>query len=141
MHKTPQAKKLVLVLAISTSVTGTKEAPKVRVMDRISCIHYPVQFRNNKGRDVLAFLNSRREVNAITPAYVAQLGLKVQKTDVGAQKIDGSSLVTYGMVIATFQVFDKLSRSWFFQGTFLLTDISMEVVLGILFVTVNNANV
>ena len=50
----------------------------------------------------------------MTPAYTAQLGLKVQKTNIGAQKIDGSSLKTHGIVIATFQVFDKLSRSWFF---------------------------
>lgn len=38
----------------------------------------------------------------MTPAYAKQLGLKVRKTDVGAQKIDGSSLAIYGMVIARF---------------------------------------
>ena len=34
-------------------------------------------------------------------AYAAQLGLKIQKTHVGTQKIDGSQLKTYGIVIAT----------------------------------------
>ena len=47
----------------------------------------------------------------MTPAYTVKLGLKVRKTNVSAQKIDGFSLTTYGMVIAAFQVFDKLSHS------------------------------
>ena len=33
---------------------------------------------------------------------MAQLGLKVQKRNVGAQKIDGSLLATYGIIIAAF---------------------------------------
>ena len=113
----------------------------MRVLDRVPCIRYPVQFRKDKGKDVLALLNSKSEVSAMTPAYAAHLGLKVRMIDVGAQKIDGSSLATYGMVIAAFQVFDKLVCSWFFQKTFLLADISMEVVLGIPFLTLSNAYV
>ena len=45
------------------------------------------------------------------------------------------------MVIAAFQVFNKLSHSWFFQKTFLLTNISMEVVLGMSFLTLSNADI
>ena len=38
-----QAKKLVSVLAISSSVTGaSREAPKIKVLDKISCICYPI---------------------------------------------------------------------------------------------------
>ena len=115
----PQAKKLVSVSATSSSVTGaSREAPKVRVLDRVPCIRYPVQFCKDKGKDVLALLDFGSEVNAMTPAHAAHLGLKVRVTDVGAQKIDGSSLATYGMVIAAFQIVDKLGRSQFFQGTF-----------------------
>ena len=77
----------------------------------------------------------------MTPAYSAHLGLKVRVTNVGAQKIDGSSLTTYNMVIAAFQIVNKLGRSWFFLETFLLANISMEVVLGILFLTFSNANI
>ena len=77
----------------------------------------------------------------MTPAYTAHLGLKMRVTDVGAQEIDGSSLATYNMVIAAFQVIDKLGCSWFFQETFLLSDISMEVVLGMPFLTLSNVNV
>ena len=45
------------------------------------------------------------------------------------------------MVIAGFQVQDKLRRARFFQKTFLVADTSMEVVLRILFFILSNANV
>ena len=110
-----QAKKLVLVSMPSSSVTGaSKEAPKVRVLDKVPCIYYPVQFRKNKDKDVLALLNFGSEVNAISPIYAAHLGFKVRVTNVGVQKIEGFSLTTYGIVIAAFEVVDKLGRSWFF---------------------------
>ena len=86
-------------------------------------------------------LDSRSEVNAITPVYAAHLGLKMRVTNVGMQKIDRSSLAIYGMVIAAFQVVNKLGRSWFFQETFLLADIIMEMVLGIPLLTFSNADV
>ena len=38
----------------------------------------------------------------------------MQKINVNTWKIDGSLLAIYGMVIAAFQVFSKLCRSWFF---------------------------
>ena len=50
----------------------------------------------------------------MTLAYAKQLGLRTRKTDVGAQKIDGSSLDTFGMVIAGFQVIDKFGKGRFF---------------------------
>ena len=83
MHQARQAKKLVSVSATFTLVTGAKEAPKVRVMDQISYICYPMQFQKDKSRDVLALLDFGSKVNAMIPAYKAQLGLKVQRTDVG----------------------------------------------------------
>ena len=70
-----------------------------------------MQFGKDKGKNVLALLDFESEVNAMTPAYAAQLGLKVQKTDICAQKIDRSSLATYGMVIAAFQLLNKLGPS------------------------------
>ena len=95
-------------------VTDAKKAQKMRVLDRVSYICYFVQFWKNKSRDVLALLNSRSEINAMTLAYTAQLGLKVRKTNLGAQKIDGSSLAIYNMLIVAFQLLNKLDRSWFF---------------------------
>ena len=77
----------------------------------------------------------------MTPAYAAHLSLKVRVTDINAQKIDGSLLATYGIVIVAFQALDKLGRSWFFQKTFLLVDIKIKVVLGMLFLIFSNVNV
>ena len=45
------------------------------------------------------------------------------------------------MVLASFQVEDKLGRARFFQETFLLANISAEVVLGMPFLTLSNADV
>ena len=123
-------------------VTGaSKEAPEV-VLDWVPCIHYLVQFRKNKeGETIWALIDFGSEVNVMTPAYAKQLGLRTQKTDVGAQKIDGSLLTTYGIVIAGFQIKDKLNRARFFQKTFLLANTSKEVILGMHFLTFSNADI
>ena len=122
MPKASKAKKLVLVLATSASVTGaSKEAEvtqatqegKEMILDRVPCIHYRVQFRKDK-ETIRALIDSGSEVNAMTSAYAKKLGLQTQKTNVEAQKIDGSSLDTFGILIAGFQVIDKLGRAWFF---------------------------
>ena len=61
----------------------------------------------------------------MTLAYAKQLGFQVRKTDVGAQKIDGLLLRTFGMVIAGFQVEDKLGKARFFQ--IFSFDLAMEL--------------
>ena len=86
----------------------------MRVLDRVSCICYPVQFCKDKNKDILALLDSGSKVNAMILAYAAYLGLTIRVTNVSAQKIDRSSLATYSIVIAAFQVVDKLGRSQFF---------------------------
>ena len=73
--------------------------------------------------------------------YAKNLGLWTQKTDVRAQKIDGSLLETYKIVIAAFQVKDELNRAQFFQEILLLANVSLEVVLRMLFLTLSNANI
>ena len=77
----------------------------------------------------------------MTPTYTAHLSLTVKVTNVGMQKIDRSLPATYDIVIAAFQVVDKLGRSQFFQETFLLADISIKVVLGKPFFTLSNVNI
>ena len=57
-----------------------------------------------------ALIDSGSEVNAMYPAYATKLGLCARKINVGAQKIDGSYLDTFGMVIADCSVKDKLGR-------------------------------
>ena len=85
-------------------------------------------------------LDSGSEVNAMSPAYTKRLGFKTRKTNVRAQKSDGSALETFGMVIADFQVEDKGGRPKFFQKTFLVADTKFEVIPGISFLKLNNAD-
>ena len=62
----------------------------MRVLDKISYIYYQVQVQKDKNKDVLALLKSKSKLNAIILAYAVQLGLKVQKTNIDAQKINRS---------------------------------------------------
>ncbi len=77
----------------------------------------------------------------MTLAYVAELGLTTQKTSVRAQKIDGLSLETYSMALASFSLQDSLKTVWFFEETFLLTDTSMEVVFRMPFLSFSNVDI
>ena len=90
------------VLANSVPVTDNNE----KVIIRVPCIYYPVRFQENQGQEsqeqVRALLNSGSKVNTINPAFARKLGLYIQKTNVGAQKIDSSTLKIFGMVIADF---------------------------------------
>ena len=111
------------------------------VVVRVPCIHYPVRFQEGQQQQVRALLDSGSEVNAMSPAYAERLGLKTWKTNVGAQKIDGSALETFGMVIADFQMEDKSGRPRFFQETFLVADTRFEVILRMPFLKISNADV
>ena len=77
----------------------------------------------------------------MNPDFARKLGLKVWKTNIGAQKIAGSALETFGMVIEDFQVEDKANRPRFFQETFLVADTQFEVILGMPFLKISNADV
>ena len=75
------------------------------------------------------------------PTYATKLGFRARKIDVGAQKIDGSYLDTFGMVIAEYSVKKKLERVRFFQETFLLANIGLEVVLEMPFLNLSKADI
>ena len=77
----------------------------------------------------------------MNPDFARKLGLKVWKTNIGAQKIDGFVLETFGMVIADFQLGDKANKPRFFQETFLVADTQFEVILGMPFLKISNADV
>ena len=74
----------------------------MRVLDQVPYIYCLVQFHKDNGKDILALLDFGSKVNAMTLAYMAQLGLKVRKTNLGAQKIAKSSLETYNIIIVAF---------------------------------------
>ena len=89
----------------------TDAREEVLVLEHVPCIYYPIWF---KKKDVQDLIDSGSEVNAMTLVYASKLDLKVYYTDVGAQKIDGPTLKTFGIVLANFQVEDKLWRARFF---------------------------
>ena len=50
-------------------------------------------------------------------------------------------LDTYGMVFAVFSVKNKVNQVRFFEETFLVANVSLEVVFGMLFLTLSGANI
>ncbi len=77
----------------------------------------------------------------MSQAFAQQLGLKIRKTNVRAQKIDGTTLETYGMVVSTFSVSDKDGKERSFEESFLLAVVRLDIVLGMPFLTMSNADV
>lgn len=47
----------------------------------------------------------------------------------------------FGIVLTSFQVENKLGRAQFIQETFLVADISVDVILGMPFFSLNNADI
>ena len=97
------------VLTNSTPITVASE----EALKYVPYVHCPVQFRKDSSK-TKALINSGSEINVMSPAYIKKLGLWIRKTDVGAQKIDGSCLNTFRMVIAGFQIQNKLGKARFF---------------------------
>ena len=88
-----------------------------------------------------ALIDSSNKVNAMHPTYATKLGFHDRKIDVGIQKINRSHLDTFGMVIADCSVKNKLGRVQFFQETFLLINIGLEVVLEIPFLILSKVDI
>ena len=133
------AKKLDLVSATSLLVIETSKKKHVS-LEQVLYIYYLLHFWKDTA-SVRALIDLSSDVNAMILAYASKLDLKVYLTNVRAQKIDGFTLETFGMVLASFEVEDKLGRAQLFQKTFLVADISTEVVLNMSFLTFSNANV
>lgn len=73
--------------------------------------------------------------------FTKKLGLQGWKTEVRALKIDGLILKIFGMVMTSFSIDDKFEKSRFFEEIFFLTDNSMDIVLGMFFLTLSNAKI
>ena len=83
-------------------------------IERVLYIRYPVRFRRkndeDEDKDIRALIDSGNEVNAIHLAYATKLGLRARKIDVSTQKIDGSHLDIFRIVIVDCLVKNKLGR-------------------------------
>ena len=85
--------------------------------------------------------DSSSEVNAIYPAFAKKLGLVVQTTNVGTQKIDDTTLETYWIMVTAFLVTDQANRIKFFEKIFLVANVSPEMVHGMLFLILNSVDI
>ena len=90
---------------------------------------------------MLILFDSSSKVNAVYPVFAKKLGFFIRLTDVRMQKIDGTILNIYGIVVAAFLVKEKANQIRFFEETFLVANISLKVVLGIPFLTLSGVNV
>ena len=73
--------------------------------------------------------------------FAERLGLVVQTTNVSAQKIDGTTLETYEIVVVVFSVTDQANRVRFFEKIFLVANVSLDVVFGMPFFSLSGADV
>lgn len=66
-------------------------------------------------------------------AFALQLGLKIQKTNMKARKIDGTILEIYEIVVFTLFILNKDSQIRFSKQSFLLSNIKLEMVFGMFY--------
>ena len=85
-------------MATFLSVIETSKENNI-TLQRVSCIYYLIGF---KKKEVQALIDLRSKVNAIILVYALELSLKVYHIKVGAQKMIGSTLDTFEMVLANF---------------------------------------
>ncbi len=91
-------------------MTSTSMTEKIEEkLEQVPCICYLVTFKDQ----TKALLDSKSEVNTMSQTFAQQLGLKICKTNVGVQKIDGTTLEIYKIVVSTFSVLDKDGRERF----------------------------
>lgn len=80
-------------------------------------------------------------MNMMQQSFAKKLIFRICKTDVVTQKINGGRQETYIIVIVSSQLNDKDKKSHFFEDTFGLPDISINVTFGIFFLTLSKVKV
>ena len=75
------------------------------------------------------------------PIFIEKLDLIIQSINIIAQKIDGTTFKIYKMIVAVFLIINQVNRVKFFEETFLIANISLDIVCEMLFLTLSSANV
>ena len=70
-----------------------------------------------------------------------KLCLAIQFINFSAQKIDGITFKTYGIVIMAFSVIDQANKIKLFEKIFLVANVSSDVVFGMFFLILSGANI
>ena len=127
---------------MATAKTMTDVREEALILKYVPCIYYPVKFKKDAYEtQVRILIDLGNEVNTIYLTFIKELGLPMKLIDVGAHKIDDTMLSIYGMVVAALSLINKSNQVKFFKETFLVANISPEIVYGMLFLTLSNANV
>lgn len=93
-------------------------------LQRVPCMQWLMQF----GQYLIeTHINFGSKINTIQPSFARKLGLNIGEINVDIQRINGIKLEIFDMVIACFLVENKVGKSHFFEDTFLLGDISMNI--------------
>ena len=119
---------------------GNESESEYPNLAQVPCIQYPITFRK-MSMPMSALFDSGSKVNAIHPTFTREPGLPIKTTNVEAQKIDGTILNTFKMVVGAFSMTDKANQVKFFEETFLVTNVHPEVVLGMPILILSGANV
>lgn len=77
----------------------------------------------------------------MTLAFVIKIWLRSRPINVSAYKINSLPLRSYGRIMTIFLQQDNPKKIWSFKKTFLLINISIEVILEMLFLSLSNANI
>lgn len=83
----------------------------------------------------------KSEIKLMTLVYIEKLNFIIRKTNVNTQKIDCSTLITYGIAITGFLLQNKLEKVEFFKNIFLLVNTNIKIIFGMLFLTFSNINI
>ena len=84
---------------------------------------------------------SESKVNANHLIFIKELGLLIRLITVKAQKIDGTMLDTYRIVVIAFLMTNKANQIKIFEKPFLIANVSLKVVFGMFFLTLSSANI
>lgn len=114
------------------------KAHKESEVQHIPYIYHPTQVGEFP---IKILFDSGNKVNAIKPSFAKKLSLRIDKTNVSSQKIDGSRLETYGIIIVFFQVYNKDGKFCYFEETFLLANITMDLAFEIAFFILSNVKI
>lgn len=95
---------VTICLKANISFGADTSAKFLKVLQQVFYIRYSIQFQSQEGpvNMIKVLTNSNSKVNAMTLSYIAKLGIVSWKISVKAQKIDGRTLKTYSMILASF---------------------------------------
>ena len=64
----------------------------------------------NKNKDIKTVIDLSSKINMMQLTHTIKLGLRIKKINIGVQKIDGSYLNIFKMVIVNYSIKNKLER-------------------------------